>query len=88
MESYLVYLPYVAPVLTLLWALICLRIYTLISKENSGQRRLIAIGGAVGAALIYVLTSNLVALLQTPTTEPPTPAPGEDGRVKVQMKAE
>lgn len=87
MEEYVVYLPYVAPVLTILWALICLRIYTMISKDNPGQRRLIAIGGAVGAALIYVLASNLAALLQTPSSEP-AEAQAEEGRVKVQMKAE
>lgn len=82
MESYL---PYVAPVLTLLWSLVCLRIYTMISKENAGQRRLIAIGGAVGAALIYVLASNVIAILQAPSTEPP-PTQADDTRVKVQMK--
>ena len=79
------YLPYVAPVLTILWALICLRIYTMISKENAGQRRMIAIGGAVGAALIYILASNVVAILQAPSPEPPK---SDDSRVKVQMKAE
>jgi hypothetical protein len=77
------YLPWTAPVLTTLWALICLRIYTMIAVENPGQRRLIAIGGAVGAALIYILASNVVTLLQTPTAEPPQ---DDDGRVKVQMK--
>ncbi len=77
------YLPWTAPVLTTLWALICLRIYTMISIENAGQRRLIAIGGAVGAALIYILASNVVTLLQTPAQEVPAQ---ENGRVKVQMK--
>jgi len=81
------YLPYVAPVLTILWALICLRIYTMISKENAGQRRMIAIGGAVGAALIYILASNVVVILQAPSAEPPAAAT-DDGRVKVQMKPE
>lgn len=87
MEEYIVYLPYVPPVLTILWGLICLRIYTMISKENPGQRRLIAVGGAVGAALIYVLASNLAALLQAPSSEA-TEATSDEGRVKVQMKAE
>ncbi len=77
------YLPWTAPVLTTLWALICLRIYTMISIENAGQRRLIAMGGAVGAALIYILASNVVTLLQTPAEEVPAQ---ENGRVKVQMK--
>jgi uncharacterized membrane protein YwzB len=79
------YLPWTAPLLTTLWALICLRIYTMISAENAGQRRLIAIGGALGAALIYILASNIVSLLQAPSTAP-APAPAEEGRVKVQMK--
>jgi hypothetical protein len=87
MEEYIVYLPYVPPVLTILWGLICLRIYTMISKDNPGQRRLIAVGGAVGAALIYVLASNLAALLQAPSSET-TEAKSDEGRVKVQMKAE
>ena len=80
MESYL---PIVPPVLTLLWALICLRIYTMISVENAGQRRLIAIGGAVGAALIYILAANVTAFLQAPPPETPK---SDEGRVKVQLK--
>jgi hypothetical protein len=77
------YLPIVAPVLTILWALICLRIYTMISAENIIQRRLIAIGGAVGAALIYLLASNLVMVLQAPSA-----ADAQDqGRVRVQSKS-
>lgn len=81
METYLPVVPYV---LTLLWSLICLRIYTMISAENAGQRRLIAIGGAVGAALIFILAANFVTILQAPTAEPPQ---ADDGRIKVQMKS-
>jgi len=81
MESYLPIVPYV---LTLLWSLICLRIYTMISVENAGQRRLIAIGGAIGAALIFILASNFVTILQAPSAEPPKT---DDGRVKVQIKS-
>ena len=80
MESYLPIVPYV---LTLLWSLICLRIYTMISVENAGQRRLIAIGGSVGAALIFILAANFVTILQAPPADAPQQ---EDGRVKVQMK--
>jgi hypothetical protein len=79
MENYLPIVPYV---LTLLWSLICLRIYTMISAENAGQRRLIAIGGAVGAALIFILAANFVTILQAPTEELPQRG---DERVKVQM---
>jgi|JI6StandDraft_1071083.scaffolds.fasta_scaffold51348_2 hypothetical protein len=81
METYLPIVPYV---LTLLWSLICLRIYTMISAENAGQRRLIAIGGAVGAALIFILAANFVTILQAPTEELPQ---RNDERVKVQMKS-
>ncbi len=80
MENYLPIVPYV---LTILWALICLRIYTMISVENAGQRRLIAIGGSVGAALIYILAANFVTILQAPPAEKPAQ---NDGRVKIQMK--
>ena len=76
------YLPIVAPVLTILWALICLRIYTMISAENIVQRRLIAIGGALGSALIYLLASNLVAILKAPSASETQ----EEGRVRVQSK--
>lgn len=76
------YLPVVAPVLTILWTLICLRIYTMISSENIVQRRLIAIGGALGSALIYLLASNVVAILQAPNASETQ----EEGRVRVQSK--
>jgi hypothetical protein len=76
------YLPIVAPILTILWALICLRIYTMISSENIVQRRLIAIGGALGSALIYLLASNLVVILQAPSASETQ----EEGRVRVQSK--
>ena len=81
METYLPIVPYV---LTFLWSLICLRIYTMISVENAGQRRLIAIGGSVGAALIFILAANFVTILQAPPAETPQT---EDGRVKVQMNS-
>jgi hypothetical protein len=81
MENFLPIVPYV---LTFLWSLICLRIYTMISVENAGQRRMIAIGGAIGAALIFILAANFVTILQAPTEEPPQK---DDGRIKVQMKS-
>lgn len=74
------YLDIVAPVLTLLWALICLRIYTMISKENPGQRRFIAISGAIGAALIYLLAGSFVAILRTPVAKS---SGGEMERIRI-----
>lgn len=79
------YLDFVAPVLTLLWALICLRIYTMISRENPGQRRLIAIGGSLGAALIYLLGSSVVTILKAPAASDLPPA--EEARIRVQTKS-
>ncbi|MEQ1752194.1 MAG: hypothetical protein ABL974_22425 [Prosthecobacter sp.] len=78
------YLAFVTPVLTVLWSLICLRIYTMISVENPGQRRLIAICGAVGAALIYVLASHVVAILKAPIASDVPPA--DESRVRVQAR--
>ena len=78
------YLDFVAPVLTLLWALICLRIYTMISRENRGQRRLIAIGGALGAALIYLLASTVITILKAPSSgEVPL---SDESRVRVRTR--
>jgi hypothetical protein len=78
------YLAFVTPVLTVLWSLICLRIYTMISVENPGQRRLIAISGAVGAALIYVLASHVVAIIEAPLASDAPPA--DESRVRVQVR--
>ena len=59
------------PVLCLLWALLCLRFYTLIHRENVWQRRLIAIGAGLGAGLIWLLGSLLLPWLRTPEAPPP-----------------
>jgi hypothetical protein len=59
-----------APALCLLWALLCLRFYTLISRDNIWQRRLIAIAGALGAGLIWVLGSLLLPWLRSPDPVP------------------
>lgn len=62
-------------VLCLLWALVCLRFYTLISRENLWQRRFIAIGAGLGAGLIWLLGSMILAWLRP--AEPPTAPPLE-----------
>lgn len=54
-------------VLSLLWVLLCLRFYTMISRENTWQRRLIAIGAGLGAGLVYILGSMMLTLLNTPS---------------------
>ncbi|SKB02081.1 hypothetical protein SAMN02745166_03536 [Prosthecobacter debontii] len=53
--------------LCLLWALLCLRFYTLISRDNVWQRRFIALGAGLGAGLIYILGSMILTLLRTPS---------------------
>jgi uncharacterized membrane protein YwzB len=71
------YLPFVAPVLTVLWLLVCLRIYTMISRRNVGQRRVVAIGAGLGAALVYLVSNTLVTMVLN----------SQQPRVRVQMKA-
>ncbi|HCN29156.1 MAG TPA: hypothetical protein DIT64_10480 [Verrucomicrobiales bacterium] len=71
------------PVLCILWVLLCLRFYTLISHENVWQRRFIAIGAGLGAGLIYLLGSMLMPWLKMPDN--PLEAPvkqSENVRVK------
>jgi Na+-transporting NADH:ubiquinone oxidoreductase subunit NqrD len=75
------YLPFVAPVLTVLWLLICLRIYTMISRRNVVQRRVVAIGAGLGAGLVYVVSNLLVSIVRLPEPE------SDEERVRVQMKA-
>jgi len=50
-----------------LWVLLCMRFYTVISKDNVLQRRLIAIGAGLGAGLIYILGSMIITLLKAPS---------------------
>ncbi len=59
--------------LCLLWGLLCLRFYVLISKENVGQRRIVAIAAGLGAGLLYVIGTYIAALLgpQGEGTQPP-----------------
>lgn len=71
------------PVLCLLWALLCLRFYTLISRDNVWQRRLIAVGAGLGAGLIWLLGSMLLPWLRAPDTPaPPTVEAAGDIRIR------
>lgn len=60
-------------VICILWMLLCMRFYTIISRENILQRRLIAIAAGLGAGLIYILGSMILTLLNSsmPTAPPP-----------------
>ncbi len=84
MSDYVRFLPAVPYVLTVLWALICLRVYTMISRDNPVQRRVIAIGGAICAAMIFQVSGALVRVLLAappPAEEAPRfhvePTPGK-----------
>ena len=77
------FLPFAAPVLCGLWVLLCLRFYTLISRQNEWQRRLIAVAGGLGAGLIYVLMNLLIPILRAPSPSEAAPANGEEVRVRL-----
>ena len=69
-------IPFIAPLMCVLWGLICLRIYSMISRRNVWQRRLVAIAAGLGGALVYLVTNMMVTYLITPAPEPePQPFP-------------
>ena len=69
-------------VLCLLWLLLCLRFYTMISRHNLWQRRSIAIGAGVGAGLIYLVGSMFISILRAPPPdETPSQTQAEDVRI-------
>lgn len=70
------------PALCLLWILLCLRFYTLISRDNVWQRRFIAIGAGLGAGLIWLLGSLLLPWLRAQEAPPP-PAVESAGDIRV-----
>ncbi|MES2737685.1 MAG: hypothetical protein V4672_15290 [Verrucomicrobiota bacterium] len=51
-----------------------MRFYMLISKDNTMQRRLLAIAAGLGAGLIYVLGSMIITLLKAPSPSDVPPA--------------
>jgi len=68
--------------LCVLWMLLCMRFYSVISRDNVWQRRAIAIAAGVGAGLIYFLGSMIVPLLN-PAPEEPRIEQMEDIRLKL-----
>jgi len=70
------------PVLCLLWALLCLRFYTLIHRDNVWQRRLIAVGAGLGAGLIWLLGTMLLPWLRAPEA-PAAPAVEAAGDIRI-----
>ncbi|HAL70643.1 MAG TPA: hypothetical protein DCP71_02600 [Verrucomicrobiales bacterium] len=73
--------------LCVLWGLLCMRIYALISRENTLQRRLIAIGAGLGAGLIYVVGSILISLVKAPSFVDLPPPVEKVEAVKISPKA-
>ncbi|MES2507951.1 MAG: hypothetical protein V4599_14695, partial [Verrucomicrobiota bacterium] len=53
--------------LCFLWVMLCMRFYLLISKDNTMQRRLLAMAAGLGAGLIYVLGNMIITLLKAPS---------------------
>lgn len=51
--------------LCILWGLLCLRFYRLISRQNVFQRRIVAIAGGLGAGLIYILGTMILEAWQS-----------------------
>ena len=65
--------------LCLLWVLMCGRMWWVIGREHVWQRRLIAIGAGLGAAMFYLLGTTLWTVVKPPG--PPPVASGEEIRV-------
>jgi hypothetical protein len=56
-------------IVSVLWLLMCLRFWSMISRENVWQRRLIAIAGGLGAGLIYILGTQVWGVLTKPSPD-------------------
>ena len=70
-------------VLCILWLLLCLRFYSMISRNNVWQRRMLAIAGGLGAGLIYVLGTLMVPLFAPRAEDTAADAPQE---VRIKLK--
>ena len=65
----------------LLWVLMCGRMWWVIDPRNVWQRRAIAIGAGLGAAMFYLLGTTIWSSVKS--KEPPVlPKSGEEVRVK------
>lgn len=63
----------------LLWVLMCGRMWWVIGREHVWQRRLIAIGAGLGAAMFYLLGTTIWNSVKP--SEPPAAQSGEEIRV-------
>jgi hypothetical protein len=67
-------------VFCLLWVLMCGRMWWVINPKNVWQRRAIAIGAGLGAAMFYLLGTIIWSSVKQPD-EPATPKTGDEVRV-------
>lgn len=64
----------------LLWVLMCGRMWWVIDAKNVWQRRAIAIGAGLGAAMFYLIGTMVWSSVQ-PKQEAIVPASGEEVRI-------
>ena len=72
---------------SVLWLLMCLRFWTMISRENVWQRHLIAIAGGLGAGMIYFLGTMIWRIVNLPSPEERARPVEEAGDVRVAPRA-
>lgn len=64
----------------ILWVLMCGRMWWMIDRRNVWQRRAIAIGAGLGAAMFYLLGTFIWSSVQ-PQDQPLVPKTGDDVRI-------
>lgn len=65
-----------------LWILLCGRMWWVIGREHIWQRRLVAIGAGLGAALFYVLATTILDSVKKEPA-PQTVPSGEEVRINL-----
>jgi hypothetical protein len=66
----------------ILWVLMCGRMWWVIDAKNVWQRRAIAVGAGLGAALFYLIGTMVWSTVQS-KPEPVAPASGEEVRISL-----
>lgn len=54
---------------SILWIMLCMRFWWAIDRENTWQRRFIAIGAGLGGGLIYLIGTMMLEMLKDPELE-------------------
>jgi Na+/melibiose symporter-like transporter len=70
----------------LLWVLMCGRMWWMINAKNVWQRRAIAIGAGLGAAMFYLIGTMVWSSVK-PKDSPAQPQSGEEVRVSPRAPA-